>query len=173
MKFQFDNLNIYIILTIIGILLLLLSLWTIKKTFFNLLISGYIFLVLSFLLAIIQIINKLSLNLNYKSFYESFFNITSIIFPLLLIICFITTLISLTFFYKIKIITNNISSIYNLFSNLSTYIILLQTLVIFFNIINLNNVYNLPSNILHLLNILNFICIINIYIVLEHYSTDG
>ena len=80
--------------------------------------------------------------------------------------------------FRDKILSGQVSPSYMTFNNMSTVLIMVQTMILFNGVTNktykqTGKVSKITSSLLYLVSLMNVICLYIIYIVLNYYITDG
>jgi hypothetical protein len=131
-------------------------------------IAAYASLLLSIFMMLFLIINK--------SIINNIPMLTSLLSsgPIFILLCIIGFVFYLLIFYYNKIIENHVSYDYYIYSGISTFFILLQSLLLYYNINPVNGLIPLTyMNIFIALCIFSLSSSIITYIILSKYTTDG
>lgn len=143
---------------------------------YGLLISGFIMLSLAILMILIILFNA-SLEKNQSTdFLNVVFILLSLSGPFLAILGIIIFILYLIVYYKTKITENLVSNSYYTFTNITIILIIIQTLLVYKNIENIEIMKKIPlilNSLLYLLSTITLITSIIIYVILKYYTTDG
>jgi hypothetical protein len=143
---------------------------------YGLLMSGFIMLSLAILMILIILFNA-SLEKNQSTdFLNVVFILLSLSGPFLAILGIIIFILYLIVYYKTKITENLVSNSYYTFTNITIILIIIQTLLVYKNIENIEIMKKIPlilNSLLYLLSTITLITSIIIYVILKYYTTDG
>jgi hypothetical protein len=106
------------------------------------------------------------------------FNAISSIGPFLFIFIILAFSVYYMVVFRDKILSGQVSPSYMTFNNMSTVLIMVQTMILFNGVTNktykqTGKVSKITSSLLYLVSLMNVICLYIIYIVLNYYITDG
>jgi hypothetical protein len=169
--------NIYKAFLLVAITLFVTSYATTGASRFNANIVAYFILTISFLMMSLVVINNF---LNYNSLVniKTFLQLFSMLGPIILLVFSVGFMMYLMINNKSAIMKNRVSNSYYTFSNIGLIFIGLQTYIFYQNIDTpmfkiSGKIPSVPLGFIYLLGVFAVICIINMYIILKYFKTEG
>jgi hypothetical protein len=148
------------------------------ETRFNATITGYSLLIISISLILIILLYNVAKNNQQLSVVGSIFNVFINGGPYIIMLFLMCVILSIMITYKSEIIAGTVSSGYTSFSNISMLLFMTQIYVIY-NAMESNSfqttgkLTRIVAGIAYLLDLLEALCAIILFIILKYFTTDG
>jgi len=143
---------------------------------YGLLMSGFITLGLAILMIVILLFNISLENNQTKDFLNIIIILFSLSGPFICLLGLIIFSLYLMIYYKSSIENNLVSNSYYTFTNITIFLIIIQTLLVYKNIEKIEitkRISGILNSLLYLLSTIGFITTIVVYVILKYYTTDG
>jgi hypothetical protein len=162
-----------------SLILFIMSFFTSSYTYIGSIICADASLSVALIIIMVDILyNLFNKSIDRTSSQSLLFNVISSIGPFLFIFIIIAFSVYYMTSFKDKILSGKVSPSYMTFNNMSTILIILQTLILFSAVTNKSyrqtgKISRITASLLYLVSLINVICLYTIYIVLNYYVTDG
>jgi len=162
-----------------SLILFIMSFFTSSYTYIGSIICADASLSVALIIIMVDILyNLFNKSIERTSSQSLLFNVISSIGPFLFIFVILAFSVYYMTSFKDKILSGQVSPSYMTFNNMSTVLIILQTLVLFSAVTNktyrqTGKISRITASLLYLVSLINVICLYTIYIVLNYYVTDG
>ena len=156
----------------------IISYFTTGNNYYNSVISGYIILTMGIVMIITMLITKVLEIQPNGSTSQIALSVIMKLGPFLLMLFIIGFTLYLLINYKTPISEGKVSTSYNIFSNITLILIILQIYLIYTNMDKQEfktngNISSITTGLLYLLGVLSSISTIIIYVILKYFRADG
>lgn len=156
-----------------SVLLFIISFFMKDNVKIDINIASYSILATAIILVSGIILSKLSVNYTNVSTMKYIMLLFNNCGPYLLMLSIIGYTLFLLINYKTNISGGHVSDGYYTFSNISTILILLQLYIVLNGTNESGNISKIQGLSLYLIGVINWICVITLYIILNNFHTDG
>ena len=156
----------------------IISYFTTGNNYYNSVISGYIILTMGIVMIITMLITKVLEIQPNGSTSQIALSVIMKLGPFLLMLFIIGFTLYLLINYKTPISEVKVSTSYNIFSNITLILIILQIYLIYTNMDKQEfktngHISSITTGLLYLLGVLSSISTIIIYVILKYFRADG
>jgi len=161
-----------------SIFVLLFSFGFTGETKFNATLAGYSLLIISISLIIIIILYNVAKNSQSQTGMGAILNILMNAGPYIIMLFIICVIFSILITYKSEIVAGTVSAGYTSFSNISLVLFMTQIYILYTVMESdkyqaTGKLPRITSGIIYLLDILEGLCAIILFIILKYFTTDG
>jgi hypothetical protein len=162
-----------------SLILFIMSFFTSSYTYIGSIICADASLSVALIIIMVDILyNLFNKTIDRVSSQNMLFNVISSIGPFLFIFVILAFSVYYMVSFRERILNGQVSPSYMTFNNMSTILIIIQTLILFNAVTNktyrqTGKISKITASLLYLVSLINTICLYTIFIVLNYYVTDG
>lgn len=161
-----------------SVLVFLMSFGFTGETNFNATVTGYGLLIISISLIMIVIVYGVAKNTQSISAGGAILNVLANVGPFICMLFMLCVIFSILITYKNEIISENVSTGFSSFSNISLALFMVQLYIVYnaFDTDKFKTTGKIPritSGLVYLLDILEGVCAIIMFTILKYFTTDG